>query len=165
MDDKWNYWKMLFFEIVDKHAPLVKIRVKRDKADRIDKDLLSLMRTHNYYKGEYKKKKKLDCRSIGAGSYKELRADVNRRMRQAKANHFSALKVQPSQSWKQLNSLLGRTNSRPVNSLRSGDGVLTKKVEIVNKMDNHFSNIPLLSTAAPPPCKLPLAQPPSSSLA
>ena len=119
MDDKWNYWKMLFFEIVDKHAPLVKIRVKRGKADWIDKDLLSLMRSHNYYQGECKKK--LDCRSIGAGSYKELRADVNRRMRQAKANHFSALKVQLSQSWKQLNSLLGRTNSRLVNSLRSGD--------------------------------------------
>ena len=88
MDDKWNYWKMLFFEIVDKHAPLVKIRVKRDKADRIDKDLLSLMRTRNYYQGEHKKKnkkKKLDCRSIGASRYKELRADVNRRMRQAKA--------------------------------------------------------------------------------
>ena len=34
MDDQWSYWKMLFFEIVDKYAnKVVKIRAKRDKAD------------------------------------------------------------------------------------------------------------------------------------
>ena len=110
MDDKWSYWKMLFFEIVDKHAPLVKIGVKRDKEDWIDKDLLSLVRSCNYYRGEYQKKTRLQEHW---NRYKELRAEVNRRMRQAKANHFSAvchdLKVQ---TWKQLNLLLGRMNSR-----------------------------------------------------
>ena len=133
---------MLFFEMVDKHAPLVTIRARRDKADWIDKDLLLLMRSCNYYRGEYQKTGLEEYWN----RYKELRAEVNHRMRQAKANHFSAvcqdLKVQPSQTCKQLNSLLGQMNSRPVNSLRSGDAVLTKKVDVVNKLVSHFSNIP-----------------------
>ena len=41
--------------------------------------------------------------------------------------------------------------------MRSGDAILTKKVDVVNKLVSHFSNIPLLSLATPPPCKLPLA--------
>ena len=87
MDDKWSYWRTLFFEIVDKHAPLVKSRAKRDKADWIDKDLLSLMRSRNYYRGEYQKTRLQEHWN----RYKELRAEVNCRMRQAKANHFSAV--------------------------------------------------------------------------
>ena len=38
IDDQWNYWKKLFLEIVDEHAPLVKIRTRKSRVDWIDKD-------------------------------------------------------------------------------------------------------------------------------
>ena len=30
LDDKWDYWRVLFLGIVDKHAPLLKMRTKKD---------------------------------------------------------------------------------------------------------------------------------------
>ena len=31
IDDKWTYLKDLFLSIVDRHAPVMKVRVKKDK--------------------------------------------------------------------------------------------------------------------------------------
>ena len=128
---------MLFFEVVDKHAPLVKIRIKKDKINWIDKDIRSLMRRENH-----------KCHS--QDKYKVLRAEVNHRIRQAKADHFSLicqdLSHQPRQTWRQLNSALVRKNRRSVNSLRCGDKTLTEKADIVNKFISQFSNLPLSSS-------------------
>ena len=85
-------------------------------------------------------------------------------MRQAKANHFSAvcqdLMVQPSQLWKQLNSLLSRKKEEQQTTQFAEIRRCNTHKECgccYNKLVSHFSNIPNLSTAAQPPCKLPLA--------
>ena len=39
VDDEWECWKSLFFDIVGKHAPLVKIRAKRAGYRWIDSEL------------------------------------------------------------------------------------------------------------------------------
>ena len=31
VDDKWHYWKTLFLDILNKHAPLVKVRRRKGK--------------------------------------------------------------------------------------------------------------------------------------
>ena len=113
------------------------------------------MKSRNYYRREYQKSRIPEHWH----RYKTLRADVNRKMRQAKAPGVCQnLKIHPSQSWKELNSLIGRTIRRPVNSLKSGDSTLTRKADIVNKFVSHFSNISLSSGSAPLPCNLPLSQ-------
>ena len=68
-------------KVVDKHAPLVKIRAKKDKADSIVNEVPQLL-TRRVQKTPFQEH---------WNRHKELRAEVNRRMRQAKANHFSAV--------------------------------------------------------------------------
>ena len=55
INDRWSYWKSLFFLIMDSIAPLVKakMKVKRSSSEWIDADLHSLMRTRNYYQRKY----------------------------------------------------------------------------------------------------------------
>ena len=43
IDDKWIYC------IIDRHAPLMKVRVKKDKCEWLDGDIRSLMKSRNYY--------------------------------------------------------------------------------------------------------------------
>ena len=45
IDDRWSYWKSLFFSIVHSHAPLVKVRskVKSSSSEWIDADLHSFL--------------------------------------------------------------------------------------------------------------------------
>ena len=54
--DKWSYWKFLFFSILDKHAPVIKVRNRNGKQDEwIDENLRELMRWRNYYRRKHYK--------------------------------------------------------------------------------------------------------------
>ena len=33
VDDMWDYWKTLFFQVLDKHAPLKKVRLRKRGQD------------------------------------------------------------------------------------------------------------------------------------
>ena len=48
IDDKWSYWR--FLSVVDIHAPLVKVRMRKrgQDADSMDSELRVLMRARNY---------------------------------------------------------------------------------------------------------------------
>ena len=80
-------------------APLVRIRTRKSKVDWIDIDLQSLMKSRNYYRREYQTSRIPEHWH----RYKALRAEVNHKVRQAKAKHYSDvcqnLKTHPSQSW------------------------------------------------------------------
>ena len=72
-------------------------------------------------------------------------------MRQAKAMQplLSCLLGSQGSTYSVVEAVeLSWRSSRPVNSVRSGDAILTKKVD-VNKLVSHFSNTPLLSLATP----------------
>ena len=45
IDDKWTNWKDLFLSVVDRHAPLMKVRVRKDKCEWLDGDIQSMMRS------------------------------------------------------------------------------------------------------------------------
>ena len=51
VNDKLSYWMTLFLSVVDRHAPLMKVRLKKKSQDDdwIDSELRSLMRTRNYH--------------------------------------------------------------------------------------------------------------------
>ena len=55
MDSKWDYWKMLFWKIVDFHVPLKKARVRVKTLPWITRELRVLMRTRNYHCKKAKK--------------------------------------------------------------------------------------------------------------
>ena len=54
-DDMHGYWKSLFLSILDKHAPLVKMRARKDSYEWIDEDIHKLMRSRNYYRRKFQK--------------------------------------------------------------------------------------------------------------
>ena len=143
IDDKWTYWKDLFLSIVDRHAPLMKARVKKDKCKWLDGDIRSMMRSRNYYRREFQKTRSQDVWE----KYRALRNEVNRRVRQAKVLHFSTicqeLKNQPRLVWKRLNSTLGhRKGSSDINHLDCGHETLTDKPKIANKFVDNFTHPP-----------------------
>ena len=43
VDAKWSYWRTLFLSILDKHAPIVNVRMKKDSLEWIDEDIHKLM--------------------------------------------------------------------------------------------------------------------------
>ena len=57
VDDKLTYWMTIFLNVVDKHAPLIKVRMKRKNQDDnwINSELRSLMRSRNYFRKKYRR--------------------------------------------------------------------------------------------------------------
>ena len=152
IDDKCNYWKTLFFSIIDNHAPLVRVRTKRKEegGEWIDSELRNFMRTRNYYRKKYRKTHcQADC-----DDFKSLRKEVKYRMCRAKADHFrrvcSNISQQPKLTWSQLNTALGRSKTRSINTLRK---VITKATDIVRCIDQHFGSI-LTSSSGEFSCRL-----------
>ena len=140
--DKWTYWNNLFLSVVDRYAPLMKVRVKKDKCEWLDGDIRSMTRSRNYYRREF------ETRSQDIWEkYKALRNEVNLKVRQAKVFHFSTicqeLKKQPRLAWKRLNSALGhRKGSSNVIQLDFSHKTLTDKSTIANKLVDHFTPLP-----------------------
>ena len=43
IDEKWSTWKTLFLSVIDRHAPLVKVRIKKNRSDWLTANIHSLM--------------------------------------------------------------------------------------------------------------------------
>jgi len=56
--EKWEYWKSLFLNVVSDHAPLVKVRLRKESVEWIDENIYKLMRTRNYYRTKHRNKAK-----------------------------------------------------------------------------------------------------------
>ena len=101
---------VLLLSIVDKHAPLIKVRIrnKNQDDDWIDSELRSLMRSRNYYRKKHRK----TCAQQDWHKFKAFRNEVNQRLQVAKSEHFRSvcknISHQPRSTWKELNSALGR---------------------------------------------------------
>ncbi len=60
VDRKWEYWKTTFLSVVDRHAPLRKVRVREHSSPWITEEVLKLTRARNYYHTKHRKTKSLD---------------------------------------------------------------------------------------------------------
>ena len=108
IDDKWNHWKSVLLNILDRHAPLVRCRVRSESLPWINADIRKLMRKRNQIRSRASR--------IGSdelwNSYRNVRNKVTVALKQAKHAFFVSLTNKPSRSarrtWKQLNRLLGR---------------------------------------------------------
>lgn len=143
VDDMWDYWKTLFFQVLDKHAPLKKVRLrKRGQDDEwIDSELRGLMRTRNYYRNKHRKTHAKD----DWDKYKALRREVNTRIRRAKTEHYrnvcADISGKSRSTWRQLNLALGRTKRRAVSLINWEGKTLTDHASIVNTFVQHFSTV------------------------
>ena len=66
VDSQWDFWKKMFWDIVDSHAPTKRARVRRKCPPWIDREIRILMRARSYY---HKKAKKSMQETRGLGNF------------------------------------------------------------------------------------------------
>ena len=137
-----NYWSEMFSLIIEKHAPLIEIRVSEKYCPWIDKDLRDLMRTKDKLKKSAVKGKS----PILMDSYRQIRNKVNALNVQLKKQHYtnriSACKGNMKESWKAMNELLNkRSKSSSIDCLKESGTETRNKKDVSNAMNNFFCTI------------------------
>ena len=141
IDDKWDYWKSLFFSIIDAHIPLKKARVRKKSLPWITRDIRALMRARNYHCCKAKKTGKEDDWQ----QYKKLKRLVTVSLRREKLSYFQALSGQTGNNnskkvWRELSRLLGSKRRCLIESLSINGEAITCKQRIAEKFNEYFSN-------------------------
>ena len=139
--DRWEYWKQLFWEIVDSHIPLKRARVRNKCLPWITHGVRALMRARSYFSTKAKKSRKVEDWE----KYKKVRNLVTQRIRKAKIQFFEELSEQskgnPKKAWREVNRLLGSTCKHGINSIRTDSHVLTERQDIADEFGRYFSSI------------------------
>ena len=60
ISDRWEFWKQLFWEIIDSHIPLKRARVRSKSLPWINHDIRALMRARSYYATMARKSKEAE---------------------------------------------------------------------------------------------------------
>ena len=139
--DRWEYWKQLFWEIVDSHIPLKRARVRSKSLPWITHGIRALMRARSYFSTKAKKSRKDEDWE----KYKSVRNLVTQRIRKAKIQYFEELseesKGNPKKAWREVNRLLGSTCKHGINSIRTDSHLLTEREDIADEFGRYFSSI------------------------
>ena len=139
---QWEIWKILFLEVLDKHAPLQHKKIRARQVPWIASSIKELINTRD------KLKRKVIITNLENDwlNYTRTRNRVNIELRNAKKDYYSTKiaddKSNPKQAWKTINSLLGRQNKPTiVNELKLGENSLTNPRDIAEGFNEYFSNI------------------------
>ena len=104
----WEIWKDLFLEVLDKHAPLQRKKIRSHKIPWITSQIKSLINTRD----KLKIKATISKSETDWVNYKAARNQVNIKLRNAKQNYYSTKiagqKCNPKEAWKTINNLLGK---------------------------------------------------------
>ena len=139
---KWEIWKILFLEVLDKHAPLQHNKIRARQVPWITSSIKELINTRD----KLKRKAIITNLENDWLNYTRTRNRVNIELRNAKRDYYSTKiaddKSNPKQAWKTINSLLGRQNKPSiVNELKLGENSLTNPRDIAEGFNDYFSNI------------------------
>ena len=151
---RWNQWKEVFFGVLDKHAPIISCRVRRNPLPWIDLHIRKLMRRRN----KLRKLANETASEEAWRNYRTLRNKVTLNLRRGKRAYFESLVSKSSTTtrdvWKQLNRLLGRNKGAgSAVNLEHGDN-------IASRLSDHFSGS---AATVPPPDQPPTIPQYSSS--
>ena len=138
----WEIWKDLFLEVLDKHAPLQRKKIRSHKIPWITSQIKSLINTRD----KLKIKATISKSETDWVNYKAARNQVNIKLRNAKQNYYSTKiagqKCNPKEAWKTINNLLGKKAKQTiVNELDMNKNILQDPQEIVEGFNEYFSNI------------------------
>ena len=147
-------WSNLLSIIIEKHAPIVEMRVSEKYCTWIDKDRRDLMRTRDKLKKSAVKSKS----PILMDSYRQMRSKVTTLNIQLKkqyyANRISACKGNMKESWKVINEVHNkRSKSSNIDCLKESGTESVLKQDISNVNTNFFCSIgkELAEKSAPAP--------------
>ena len=147
-NEMWLKWKNMFLSILDKHAPIKTLRIRRNKLPWITNDINRLIHERNCLKH-----KAVSCQNdiettMYWNKYKILRNKVNIAIRKAKKFHykkeFEKHKGDPKNTWKILNNLMGRHifKQHSINEIKTNENlVVTKPDEITEHFNKYFTEI------------------------
>ena len=135
-------WSALFSMIIDKHAPIMQMRVSEKYCPWINQELKALMRNRDRMKMVALKRKS----SIMMESYRQLRNKVNtlniKLKKQYFSNKISACKGNVKDSWKTINELLNKSSkSCNIDFLKDSDRETRQRKDISNLMNEYFCSI------------------------
>ena len=138
LDDVVEAWNVLFLEILNRHAPAQKIRVRAKSLPWVDDELRVLMRQRDW----------LHKKAIESGDndlwdiYRAARNHVNVELKRSKAEYFHGLcsnsKKHASQLWKHINELLSRNSKATVESVCIGNSEISDPEPVAEVLNNHF---------------------------
>ena len=139
VDDRWEYWKSMFRKIVDTHIPMKKARVRAQSLPWIGRSVRKLMRARNYYCTKAKKSRNQDDWK----QYRKLRNLVTWELKKAKTQFFERMSDHsfrnPRKMWKELNRVLGRGDKQKIDAVKTPDGRITGRRNIVEELNKYFS--------------------------
>ena len=140
---KWEIWKKLFLEVLDKHAPLQQKKIRAKRIPWITSPIKELIINT---RGKLKRKAIITNLECDWENYKRIRNRVNIELKNAKKEYYSTRIADegnnPKKAWKTINNLLGRKNKQTVvNELKLGDNSLTNPKDIAEGFNDYFSSI------------------------
>ena len=123
---KWEIWKKLFLEVLNRHAPLQHKKIRAKKIPWLTSPIKELINTRD----KLKRKAIITNLEWDWENYKRIRNRVNIELKIAKKEYYSTRiadeGTNPKKAWKTINDLLGRKNKQTVvNELKLGDNSLT----------------------------------------
>ena len=135
-------WSSLFSSVIEKHAPVQKMRVSDKYCPWVNADLRALIKSRDKLKLAASKNKS----TLLMSSYRHLRNKVNslntKLKRQYFATRVSKFKGNMKESWKTINLLFNkRSKSTNIDLLRDQNKTISNKGEISQSMNSFFCSI------------------------
>ena len=142
VDQKWNLWKELFLDVLDKHAPIMSRRVRnKGSVPWITREIRSKMINRDHFK-----KQAISTNlSTDWETYKSYRNSVNIAMRKAKVDYYRNRirnkKNNPKQAWKTVNDILGRGRKNDtINEIKVDHNTVSSPTKISECFNDYFAN-------------------------
>ena len=141
-DSMREIWRKLFTDVLDKHAPIQKKKIKSKKVSWITSEIKKLIISRD----KLKRKAIITKLKIDWDNYKQARNETNSKIRQPKKDYYcnkiSAEKQDPKAAWKTINTLIGKhIKPTKVNELAVNNTKLTGPDEISEGFNDFFLKI------------------------
>ena len=139
----WSAWKCKFMEIIDRHAPIRRQKVRTKPVPWLTSRVKKLARDRDYLKSKAVRTDSISCWD----EYKRARNRVNMEIRNAKRKFFqnsiTESKGNTKAAWKVINRFLSRkTKSHCISNIKLSDGSsLNDPSDIANHLNSHFAGV------------------------
>ena len=138
----WLRWKALFLDILDKHAPVTRINVKRNSLTYVTSELKALIRTRDYLRAKANKAGSVCLRK----AFNHVRNKVNKTLSDLQQS-FYAQKIEENKdnfkgTLKVLKQAIGQTTkSTNIDKVIYERSEYTDSKEIADICNKHFVSI------------------------
>ena len=107
-NEMWTLWKAFFLDILNKHAPIINIKVKGNRIPYITSELKSMIRQRDYLRAKASKAGSCILRQ----AYNQMRTKVNQKLHLLR-KHYYVNKIEQhiddlTTIWKILKSAIGK---------------------------------------------------------